>query len=125
MEFPIFKILIPTTLAFCLGILLTPILTHYLFAYRVWKKQGGKTAIGGHVATEFNRLKGGDEIKTPRMGGIVIWMSVILTLVVFYLGTIIWPDSVFTDLFFLSRAQTWIPLSTLLVGAGVGFLNDY
>lgn len=125
MEFPIFKILIPTTLAFCLGILLTPILTHYLFAYKVWKKQGGKTAIGGHVATEFNRLKGGDEIKTPRMGGIVIWMSVILTLVVFYLGTIIWPDSVFTDLFFLSRAQTWIPLSTLLVGAGVGFLNDY
>lgn len=125
MEFPIFKILIPTTLAFCLGILLTPILTHYLFTYKVWKKQGGKTAIGGHVATEFNRLKGGDEIKTPRMGGIVIWMSVILTLVVFYVGTIIWPKSVFTDLFFLSRAQTWIPLSTLLVGAGVGFLNDY
>jgi len=125
MEFPIFKILIPTTLAFIIGIIITPILTHYLFKYKVWKKQGGKTAIGGHEATEFNRLKGGDEIKTPRMGGIVIWMSVILTLVVFYLGKMLWPHSVFNDLFFLSRAQTWIPVSTLLVGAAVGFLNDY
>lgn len=125
MEFPIFKILIPATLAFSLGILLTPLLTHYLYAFKVWKKQGGKTAIGGHAATEFNRLKGGDEIKTPRMGGIVIWGSLILTLIVFYLGSQLWPESLFTDLFFLSRAQTWIPVSTLLIGAAIGFLNDY
>lgn len=125
MEFPIFKILIPTTLAFCIGILLTPVLTHYLFKYKVWKKQGGKITMYGSEATEFKRLKAEGEITTPRMGGIVIWMSVILTLVLFYLGKMIWPHGVFDDLFFLSRAQTWIPVSTLLVGAAVGFLNDY
>lgn len=125
MEFPIFKILIPATLAFVIGILLTPILTHYLYKHKVWKKTGGKTAIGGHVATEFNRLKGDGELKTPRMGGIVIWMSVIVTLGLFYFGKVLWPNSVFEDLFFLSRAQTWIPVSTLLIGAAIGFLNDY
>lgn len=125
MEFPIFKILIPATLAFIIGILITPLLTHYLYKYKVWKKQGGKTAIGGHVATEFNRLKGDGEVKTPRMGGIVIWLSVVLTLVVFYVTKLLWPDSVSNDLFFLSRSQTWIPVCTMLVGAGVGFINDY
>ena len=125
MEFPIFNILIPTTIAFAIGIFLTPVLTHYLFKFKVWKKQGGKTAMGGHIATEFNRLKGDGEVKTPRMGGIIIWLSVILTLTAFYLGTLIWPNSVFEDLFFLSRAETWIPVATLLIGAGVGFLNDY
>lgn len=125
MEFPIFKILIPATVAFACGIIITPLLTHYLYKFKVWKKQGGKVALNGTVATEFNRLKGADEIKTPRMGGIVIWGSVICTLILFYIGTALWPESNFADLFFLSRAQTWIPLATLLIGAGVGFLNDY
>jgi phospho-N-acetylmuramoyl-pentapeptide-transferase len=125
MEFPIFKILIPATVAFCSGVLLTPLLTHYLFKYHVWKKVGGKLTLAGTVATEFNRLKGPEEIKTPRMGGIVIWGSVILTLGLFYLLQLLFPKTMFEELFFLSRAQTWIPLSALLVGAGIGFINDY
>lgn len=125
MEFPIFKILIPVTVAFIIGVLLTPLLTHYLYKFKVWKKQGGKVALNGTVATEFNRLKGDDEIKTPRMGGIVIWGSVICTLGLFYIGSHLWPESSFADLFFLSRSQTWIPVATLLIGAGIGFLNDY
>ncbi len=36
MEYPIFSILIPATLAFIFGILLTPLITHYLFKYKVW-----------------------------------------------------------------------------------------
>lgn len=125
MEYPILKLLIPAALAFTMGILITPLLTHYLFKFKVWKKTGGKTTLAGTVATEFNRLKGTDEIKTPRMGGIVIWGSVILTLVILYALSVIFPESVFTDLFFLSRSQTWLPLSAMIVGAGVGFMNDY
>jgi len=125
MEYPIIKLLLPAVMAFIIGLLLTPVLTHYLFKYKVWKKQGGKTAMNGTVATEFNRLKGADEIKTPRMGGIVIWGSVLITLFVLYLLQAVFTDTVFDDLFFLSRSQTWLPLSALIIGAGVGFLNDY
>lgn len=125
MEYPIFSILIPATLAFIFGIVLTPLLTHYLFKYKVWKKTGGKVALNGQVATEFNRLKGDGELKTPRMGGIVIWGSVLVTIAVIYILKVIFPNSVFDELFFISRSETWIPFTTLIVGAGVGFLNDY
>lgn len=125
MEFTIFKILISATLAFSIGITITPILTHYLFKFKVWKKVGGKTALNGKVASEFNRLKGEGELKTPRMGGIVIWGSVTLTLLFFYLLKVIFHNDAVNDLFFLSRSETWIPFSTLLIGASVGFLNDY
>lgn len=125
MEYPIFSILIPATLAFIFGIVFTPLLTHYLFKYKVWKKTGGKMALNGQVATEFNRLKGDGELKTPRMGGIVIWGSVLVTIAAIYILKIIFPNSVFEELFFISRSETWIPFTTLVIGAGVGLLNDY
>ena len=125
METPIIKILIPSVLAFVIGILITPLITHILYKYRVWKKTGGKTAIGGAEATEFNRLKAADEVKTPRMGGIVIWGSVTLTILLLSLMATVWPGTIAEDVFFLSRSQTWIPFAVLLIGAFVGFLNDY
>lgn len=121
---PILKVLIPAALAFVIGILLTPLLTHYLYRYKVWKKVGGKKAMMGHEATEFNRLKAEGETKTPRMGGIVIWGSVIITTCLLYALKRVFPDTIFKDLDFLSRSQTIIPLATLMLGAGVGFLND-
>jgi phospho-N-acetylmuramoyl-pentapeptide-transferase len=125
MEYPIFSILIPATLAFIFGVVLTPILTHYLFKFKVWKKTAGKTALNGQVATEFNRLKGDGELHTPRMGGIVIWGAVLVTIVFIYILKLLFPSSLFSDLFFISRSETWIPLTTLIIGAAVGFLNDY
>jgi phospho-N-acetylmuramoyl-pentapeptide-transferase len=125
MEYPIFSILIPATLAFIFGIILTPLLTHYLYKFKVWKKTGGKMALNGTVATEFNRLKGEGELKTPRMGGIVIWGSVLITIGFIYILKLLFPTSVFDELFFISRSETWIPFTTLIIGAGVGFLNDY
>lgn len=125
MEFQIIKIALPATIAFVVGILSTPFITHYLFKYKVWKKKGGKTAMGGHEAVEFNRLKADDELKTPRMGGIVIWLSVLITIAILYLATIVAPASALAEIFFLSRSQTLIPVAVLLLGALVGFLNDY
>lgn len=125
MEYTIFSILIPATLAFIFGLLMTPLLTHYLFAYKVWKKTGGKMALNGTVATEFNRLKGEGELKTPRMGGIVIWGAVLITIFVIYILKLLFPNSIFDELFFISRSETWIPFTTLVIGAGIGLLNDY
>ncbi len=124
MEAPLIKVLIPAAMAFVIGILITPLITHYLYKYKVWKKVGGKTQMLGGEATEFNRLKGTEETKTPRMGGIVIWGSLLLTTVLLSVFSRLAPGSVFSELDFLSRSQTLIPLATLLLGATVGFLND-
>ena len=125
MELAIIKILVPATTAFIIGILITPVLTHYLYKYKVWKKTGGKKALNGQEATEFNRLKGDGETKTPRMGGIIIWGSVLLTVIVLFAIERLFPQVVFANLDFFSREQTWIPLCTLIIGAAIGFLNDF
>lgn len=120
----VIKIFIPTTVAFIIGILGAPLLTHYLYQYRVWKKVTGKTALDGTAALEFNRMHGAREGFTPRMGGILIWASVFLTvLVLWVLGNT--GNSFFAPLSFFSRSQTFIPLFVMLVGAVVGFMNDF
>ncbi len=125
MESTVINVLVPGVIAFIVGILITPVLTHFLYKHHVWKKQGGKMAMGGHEAVEFNRLKGEHETKTPRMGGIVIWASVTITLFGAYLLSQLFPESILLQLDFLSRSQTLIPIASLLVGATIGFLNDF
>jgi phospho-N-acetylmuramoyl-pentapeptide-transferase len=115
----------PAITSFIVGLLITPIVTHFLFKYRVWKKTGGKLAIGGKVAEVFNELKGESETKTPRMGGVVIWASTLITLGVFFGLAQIFPSSFFAQLDFLSRSQTLIPTLALIAGAGIGLLNDF
>lgn len=125
MEIAIIKVLLPAVISFAIGILIAPLVTHYLFKYKVWKKQGGKVALGGREAVEFNRLKGDGETKTPRMGGIVIWGSVLLTIGILFLLANFSDNKFFSDVFFISRSQTWLPLMALIVGAVIGFLNDF
>jgi phospho-N-acetylmuramoyl-pentapeptide-transferase len=125
METLILKILLPAIITFLIGLSITPIITHYLFKYKVWKKQGGKTALGGSVASEFNRLKADAETKTPRMGGIVIWGSILLAVALLFLLKTLTDITFFSDVFFLSRSQTWIPFTVLFIGALVGLLNDF
>jgi len=125
MESTLINVLVPALVSFVIGIAITPFVTHFLFRFKVWKKTGGKKAIGGHEATEFNRLKGGEETKTPRMGGIIIWASVIITLSLMYFLAIILPNTIFSNLDFLSRSQTLIPAAMMLLGAAIGFLNDF
>ena len=125
MDISVIKVLIPAILAFCIGIGITPLVTNYLYKYRVWKKTGGKTTLHGAVATEFNRLKAEAETKTPRMGGIVIWLSVFVTVALLFLAKQLLPNTLFSELDFFSRSQTWIPLFALLVGALIGFINDF
>ncbi|MCA9358676.1 hypothetical protein KC926_00530 [Candidatus Kaiserbacteria bacterium] len=125
MESTLITVLVPALMAFAIGIFITPAVTHFLFKYKVWKKQGGKVAMGGHEAIEFNKLKGDEETKTPRMGGIVIWLSVLLTISITFSLSSLFPDSFFENFNYLSRSQTFIPVAALLVGALIGFLNDF
>jgi phospho-N-acetylmuramoyl-pentapeptide-transferase len=125
MHSPLLNVFTPAVVAFIIGILITPIVTHYLYQNRVWKKQAGKTALNGKVAEVFNQLKGADETKTPRMGGIVIWGSILLTTALAHILRILYPHSIFSDFDFFSRSQTFIPLAALLIGACIGFLNDF
>ncbi len=120
----IVKVFAPTTAAFMIGIAITPILVHYLYKYKAWKKNPGKTALDGNEAVEFNKIHQAGEGKTPRMGGIVIWGSVLITTLGLWTLARLFPHSLIAEFDFLTRSQTWIPFCVLLVGAFVGLLND-
>lgn len=122
----IVKVFVPATLAFTLGILCAPILAHYLYAFRAWKKTPGKgKGLGGGGTPIFDELHRVRETSTPRMGGVLIWASVLFTILgVSLLAFITFPHPFFQKLEFFSRDQTWIPLMTLIVGGIVGFIDD-
>ncbi len=120
------KVISPTAIAFFVGIVITPVVTHYLYKYKCWKKNSGKKAgyAGGNTPI-FNKLHKDKEVGTPRMGGIVIWASVfITTLGIWFLERYVGGPAL-EKLEFLSRSQTWLPLFALLVGAMVGFVDDF
>ena len=124
-HFDIIRVIIPATVAFVTGIVLTPLLTHYLYTFKAWKKKSVAVATDGAQAPISQSLHGDEVRQTPRMGGVVVWGSALIaTLLFFALGE--WTfGSVFNKLNFLSRNQTWLPLFTLLVGALVGLFDDY
>ncbi len=124
MVFDLLKVFLPAIAAFWLGISMTPVLTYYLYHYKAWKKKAGKIALDGHAAVEFAKLREETETKTPRMGGIIIWASVLATTLLMWIFAHVWPDSGAAKFDFLSRNQTWIPLTALLLGGCMGLLND-
>jgi len=121
----IVKVFLPAVGAFILGILITPILTNFLYSHKMWKKKSGKTALDGTEATVFNELHKEKEVNTPRMGGIIIWFSSAIIVVGIWILSILWPTEITIKLNFLSKNQTWIPLATLILGALAGLVDDY
>jgi phospho-N-acetylmuramoyl-pentapeptide-transferase len=119
------KIFIPLTVSFFLGMAFTPFLTNYLYRNSMWKKKAKTIAIDGRGTPIFNQLHKDKEVGTPRMGGIVIWLSAIVTMISIWLIAKIIPGEMTHKLDFMSRGQTWIPLFALITGAFVGLIDDY
>ncbi len=119
------RVLIPAVAAFIVGIGITPILTHYLFKYKAWKKKPGKHGLDGATADEFNRLHEKNEVRAPRMGGIVVWGSVLITIIGIAILSVLFDSKNMDLLNFLSRSQTWIPLVALMIGAIAGLIDDF
>jgi phospho-N-acetylmuramoyl-pentapeptide-transferase len=118
------SIFLPSVVAFVVGIAITPIITGFLYKNRMWKKKSGKVAPDGRETPIFNELHKDKEVGTPRMGGMVIWVSVLFTTAFFVLLSKL-DGALMDELSFLSRKETWLPLFTLIVGALVGLLDDW
>lgn len=121
----IVKVFLPSVTAFAIGILMTPPLTNFLYRHKMWKKKSVTKTIDGKEATISATLHNDEEKKTPRMGGIVVWGSTLITCAGIWLLARFSGLDTFIKLDFLSRNQTWLPLATLFFGACVGLIDDY
>jgi len=119
----VIKIFVLGTAAFILAFWLTPILTHFLFKYHLWRKEIRTKSIDNKNLFFFKKFHSEKEIRVPRFGGLLIWITVLILAIVFFLlsFTNIWW---FKKLNFLSRSQTWLPLFALIAASLVGLLDD-
>jgi len=112
------KIFFVTFISFALAMAWTPFLTHFLYKYRLGKQI--RDSVRAPIFSKLHAQKSG----TPTMGGILIWLTVlVLSVVIYYLAQ--WFDNYFTFLNFLTRPQTLLPLGCLVAAALAGLLDDY
>jgi phospho-N-acetylmuramoyl-pentapeptide-transferase len=123
----ILKVFVTGFLAFLVAFLLTPIVTHFLYKYKIGIKIK-ENSVDGQPLTFVNRLHK-NKSGTPTMGGILIWLSVlILILSSHYLFGYFakWLDMNFiARLDFLSRSQTWLPIFILVMAGALGIIDDW
>ncbi|MDP1760238.1 MAG: hypothetical protein Q8L01_02190 [Candidatus Woesebacteria bacterium] len=109
-------------MAFFIGLAITPIATHFFYKYKMWKKYSRSDNTSTSDFQKIHNQK--EELKTPRVGGIIIWVSVVLVVFIYYLISILFPSPLFIKMNFISRDQTLIPLFTLILGSLIGLSDD-
>ena len=110
--------------SFAVAIIMAPILIRFLNKYKAWKKKPREQTFGGEKTPIFTKLHGEKEVSTPRMGGILIWGTIlIVTLGTVIVSQFLSPETA-AKINFLSRSQTWLPLFTLISASILGLVDD-
>lgn len=117
-NFHIIKIFILTTISFVVTILWTPLLTHYLYKYKLGKKIRNESNTP--IYSKIHAVKSG----TPTMGGLLIWLTTLFLIFFFWLLAKITHVELLDKLNFLSRPQTFLPLASLVAAAIIGLADD-
>lgn len=129
------KVLIPTLCSFIVGILITPYLTRFMYKHQMWKRKSRSSENTEAMSADFKKIHNEvAEVHTPRVGGVVIWVSVMLTLILALVAGyvsmhFIGADHVITHnvldrLNFFSRNQTALLILALLAGSVFGLIDD-
>lgn len=118
------KIFLPTTVSFLLGILITPIATHFFYKYKMWKKKARSEDTSSSDFKLIHQKKEAAETSVPCVGGIIIWSAVLITTLLFFVISILFPNNLFLKINFFSRAQTLLPLGILILGSLIGLVDD-
>lgn len=122
--FDVIKIFSLSAITAILAVLWCPFLTNFLYKHKLWKKHARAKAISGEDAVVFNSLHKEKEVGTPRMGGLLIWVTVLFVSLLFFVLSFIFPNTWISNFNFLSRSQTWLPLFTLVSASIVGLVDD-
>ncbi len=114
----VIKIFVLTTVSFLAAILWMPVLTRFLYRYKLGKQIRDESSAP--IFYQLHKAKSG----TPTMGGVLVWGTVmILAIAVLILHRTF--DGLWSTLNFLSRPQTLLPLGALVASAVVGLIDDY
>lgn len=124
----VFKMLLPTVVAFILGISLTPIFSHIFYKYKLWKRSSRiddqNIGVRGGMGENFEKIHNDQETKTPRVGGVIVWFSIVMTVFLSMITSPFFSRMGLENIEFISRNQTLIPFLSLLLGSFLGLIDD-
>ncbi|MBI4121670.1 MAG: hypothetical protein HY470_01795 [Candidatus Ryanbacteria bacterium] len=112
--------------SFFIAFLFAPLLTHYLYKYKLWVKKHDRKDLHNKeapVVAELTKNRGA--INTPYMGGILVWGTTLALALLFFALSGMFDGTVLQKINFLSRNQTWLPLTALVAASLVGFADDW
>ncbi len=118
------KVFMLGTVSFMVAFLFTPALTSFLYKNKLWRKEVREKAIDGGDVTFFKKFHSNGETKVPRMGGLLIWVTVLALSALLFALSVLFDIPLLNKLNFLSREQTWLPLFTLISASLVGLADD-
>lgn len=119
------KIFLPAVLAFSVGMALTPFFTKYFYHFRLWKRVS-RLNNDDAMSEAFKKIHDEKlETGTPRVGGMIVWVTVFLVTGIMYILAHHTQDATLMRLDFLSRGQTLLPLAALLAGSLFGLFEDF
>ena len=122
--FNVIKLLLVMAITTTISLFFAPFLIKFLYKIKFWKSKPREKTITGEKAVVFYSLHKERETKIPRGGGILIWVSVVLVIFLFFFISQLSHPWWFKKLNFLSRGQTWLPLFTLIAGSLIGLIDD-
>jgi len=122
--FSAIKIMSLAFMASMIAVFVAAFLIPYLYKIEFWKKKARDKTIDGQEASVFLSFHKEKETNTPRGGGIVIWVSVLILLAILMLAERFIDVWWIPKLNFLSREETWIPLFALVTASIIGLIDD-
>jgi len=118
------KVLGLAAISFAIALSVTPLLTHYMYRYKLWRKNVRQFSPDGSKTPLFSALHKDRETNTPRFGGVLIWLTMVIVAFLFWIISAISENPFFDKLNFLSRNQTWLPFATLVAASVLGLADD-
>lgn len=115
----VIKIFAIFTATFVIAMAIAPVFIHFLYKYKV-----GKNIRDGSDTPIFSALHA-KKAGTPTMGGLLIWVTVVTIAFLISFLSSVFPQSIFKELNFLSRGQTWLPVGVLAVSGIIGAIDDF
>lgn len=122
--FNVIKVLTLAVLSAVLAIVFIPFLIKFLNKIKFWKKEARTKTITGESAEVFYSLHKEREIIVPRAGGLIIWLTTFFIISLFFFLSYFSNPWWLEKFNFLSRAETWLPLFTLVAASLVGLADD-
>ncbi len=122
----VIKVLTTGVIAFTLAFLLTPMMTHFLYKYKISDKTRQNDSDGQKLKY-FNTLHD-HKTGTPTMGGVLVWGSVLILVLashyIFPWIAQITDTDFIARLDFFSHKQVWLPLFALVAAGILGLFDD-